>query len=84
MNWFKATRCTGDNGGIGEFHVEDSQGVEWLVRMIESKKNPGKLVYEKPIVCLNHNYNCGYELEGDLYDSVKALLTEESGQKNDT
>lgn len=35
MRWFKATRCTGEKGGIGEFNVEDSQGVEWAVQIIE-------------------------------------------------
>mgnify|MGYP000138510539 CR=1 FL=1 len=78
MEWFKATRASGDKNGPGEFTVEDSEGVEWQVPVIPSKVRPGMLSCARPVVCLNRGYECGDELEYDVFEAVREVLETES------
>lgn len=75
--WFKATRCSGEKTGIGEFNVEDEEGVEWQVTVILSKRTNKPLV-SRPVVCVNRRYNADIELEGDIMDAVREVLDKES------
>ena len=71
---FTITRGTGEKGGPGEFTVEDEDGVEWQVTVIESKQRPGSLTCLNEVVCLNRGYECGWELKGDLQDAAKRFI----------
>jgi hypothetical protein len=78
VEWFKATRATGDKNQPGEFTVEDSDGAEWQVTAIESKKKPGTLTLLNEVVCMNKGYECGWEMRGDIHQAVKDLLDVEA------
>jgi len=81
MSWFKATRASGEKCGPGEFCVEDSDGVEWQVTAVESKKPFQTIAMSNQVVCLNKNYECNWELRGDLHQSVRELIAEEERAK---
>ena len=78
MQWFSVTRSSGEKTGPGEFVVEDEDGVEWQVTVIESKKVPGTLSYLNEVVCMNRRYECGWELRGDLQDAVEDFIKKEA------
>ena len=78
MEWFKATRSTGEKNQPGEFTVEDSDGAEWQVTAIDSKKKPGTLTLLNEVVCMNKGYECGWEMRGDIHQAVKELLDVEA------
>lgn len=80
MEWFKATRATGDKNQPGEFTVEDSDGAEWQVTAIDSKKKPGTLTLLNEVVCGNKGYECGWEMRGDIHQAVKELLDAEAAE----
>ena len=80
MEWFKATRATGEKNQPGEFTVEDSDGDEWQVTAIESKKKPGTLTLLNEVVCMNKGYECGWEMRGDIHQAVKDLLEAEAAE----
>lgn len=79
MRWFKATRCSGDKNQPGEFVVEDYDGTEWQVQVTEGRMRSEKLTCAKP-VCMNRGYECGFDLEWDITESVRKVLTEESAE----
>lgn len=78
MEWFKATRSTGEKNQPGEFTVEDSDGAEWQVTAIDSKTKPGTLTLLNEVVCMNKGYECGWEMRGDIHQAVKELLDAEA------
>ena len=78
MEWFKATRSTGEKNQPGEFTVEDSDGAEWQVTAIDSKNKPGTLTLLNEVVCMNKGYECGWEMRGDIHQAVKELLDVEA------
>lgn len=78
MDWSVVTRSSGEKCGPGEFVVEDSDGVEWQVTAIESKKVPGTVTCLNEVVCMNRGYECGWELRGDLQQAVKDFIAGES------
>ena len=80
MDWFKATRSSGEKNQPGEFTVEDSDGAEWQVTAIESKKKPGTLTLLNEVVCMNKGYECGLEMRGDIQQAVKDLLDVEASE----
>jgi len=80
MDWFKATRASGEKNKPGEFVVEDSAGVEWQVTAIDSKKKPGTLTLLNEVVCMNRGYECGWEMRGDIHQAVKELLDAEAAE----
>lgn len=77
MNWYNVTRSSGEKAGPGEFVVEDEDGVEWQVTVIESKKVPGTLSYLNEVVCMNRRYECDWGLRGDLQDAVETFIAGE-------
>ena len=83
MDWFKALRSSGEKNQPGEFTVEDSDGVEWQVTAIDSKKKPGTLTLLNEVVCMNKGYECGWELRGDIHQAVKELLDAEAAEDPD-
>lgn len=82
MKWFTVTRSSGEKQGIGEFTVEDSEGVEWQVTTTYSKKEPGKIVCLNEVVCMNRGYECGTELRGDIQQAVKDFIFVEGLTRN--
>jgi len=78
MRWFKAMRSTGEKNQPGEFTVEDSDGVEWQVTAIDSKKKPGTLTLLNEVVCMNRGYECGSEMRADIHQAVRDLIDSES------
>ena len=83
MEWFKAKRSTGERNQPGEFIVEDSDGAEWQVTAIDSKKKPGTLTLLNEVVCMNKGYECGWEMRGDIHQAVKELLDVEAAEDPD-
>ena len=83
MEWFKATRSTGEKNQPGEFTVEDLDGAEWQVAAIDSKKKPGTLTLLNEVVCMNKGYECGWEMRGDIHQAVKELLEAEAAEDPD-
>jgi len=80
MQSFTITRVSGEKCGPGEFHVEDSDGVEWQATAIPSKKYPGKLVCLNEVICMNRNYECNWELRGDIQDrTIEFIEAEQCG-----
>ena len=78
MDGLVVARGSGEKCGPGEFTVEDSDGVEWQVTAIESKKTPGAVTCLNEVVCMNRGYECGWELRGDLQQAVKDFIAGES------
>ena len=83
MDWFKALRSSGEKNQPGEFTVEDSDGAEWQVTAVESKKKPGTLILLNEVVCMNKGYECGWEMRGDIHQAVKDLLEVEAAEDPD-
>jgi hypothetical protein len=79
-DWFKATRTSGDKNKPGEFVVEDSEGAEWQVTAIDSKKKPGTLTLLNEVVCMNKRYECDWVLRGDIQEAVCELLKDEAAE----
>lgn len=77
MRHFHVERCSGEKGGPGEFGLCDENGIEWQVTVVESKKTVGGFTCLYEVVCMNANYECSWELRGDLFDAAKGFITKE-------
>jgi hypothetical protein len=73
-DWFTVTRSSGEKGGIGEFVVEDAEGVEWQVTAVNSTKKEGAITFLNEVVCMNRMYDCSWELRYDLHDAVRNFI----------
>lgn len=80
MSCFKALRSSGEKNAPGKFVVEDSDGVQWQVTAIDSKKKPGTLTLLNDVVCMNRRYECDWYLRGDIHGAVREVLDVEAAE----